>query len=279
MPVQAKKQPLTELATLAVSETSGSKNGRRKIVRRTGAVVAGVAVASTLAVGSALPASAAGTYRTTASVNVRSGPGTQYGVVGGVASGTAFTLLCQWQGGTNVGGNSTWDRVTFSNGLTGAITDFDTTTPSFNNYAPGTGDCNATPPGVSPQMQNAANWAVAEARSPDPTWSDHFGHAWSGYCEEFAEQAEGFTFRFSSALTDYQWQAAHGRIHTDSNPPVGALVYYGAGGGFGHVAVSIGNGQEIGTYGYAGQRLAVRQYPVRGFLSNPYYGWANPIGS
>ena len=60
---------------------------------------------------------------------------------------------------------------------------------------------------------------------------------------------------------------------------MGALVYYGAGGGFGHVAVSIGGGQEIGTYGFVSKPLAVRQYPVVGFLSNPYLGWANPIGS
>ena len=33
------------------------------------------------------------------------------------------------------------------------------------------------------------------------------------------------------------------------------------------------------TYGYVGQRLPVQQYPVIGFLTNPYLGWANPIGS
>src|SRR5262249_28295297 len=66
------------------------------------------------------PAAAAGTYATTATVNVRSGPGTGYSIIGSAANGATFTLLCQWQGGTNVNGNATWDRVTFSNGLTGA---------------------------------------------------------------------------------------------------------------------------------------------------------------
>ena len=221
-------------------------------------------------------ASAAGTYQTTGTVNVRTGPGTGYGTVPGLEpQGASFTLICQWQGGTNINGNSTWDDVQFANGETGAISDYWTTTPSWNSWAPGTTDCNA----VTAQMQQAANWAIAEKNSPDPTWSDHFGHAWSGWCEEFAEQAEGFPHQFASAIVDYQWQQAQGRIHTDTNPPVGALVFYGGGGGYGHVAVSIGGGQAIGTYGYVGQRLPVRQYPVVGFLTNPYLGWSRPIGS
>ncbi len=47
----------------------------------------------------------------------------------------------------------------------------------------------------------------------------------------------------------------------------------------GHVAVFIGNGQQVGTYGYAGDRYPIMQYPVRGFLSNTYLGWALPFGS
>jgi hypothetical protein len=61
--------------------------------------------------------------------------------IGTEPSGARFTLQCEWQGGTNIGGNSTWDYVTFANGLTGAITDYDITTPSWNSYAPGTGAC------------------------------------------------------------------------------------------------------------------------------------------
>ena len=124
-------------------------------------------------------------------------------------------------------------------------------------------------------MQNAANWAIAQERS---TWSSHYGHNWSGWCEQFAEQAEGFKFTFGSALDDYQAEYAANRIHNDSNPPVGALVFYD-GGTSGHVAVSIGNGQEVGTYGYVGNQYPIMQYAVRGFLSNNYLGWALPFGS
>jgi surface antigen len=110
----------------------------------------------------AAPSFAAGTYRTTTAVNVRSGPGTGSSVIGTEPSGATFTLNCQWQGSTNIGGNSTWDDVTFANGVTGAITDFDTTTPSWNSYAPGTGPCGSTPAGTihslgGVSMQQACN--------------------------------------------------------------------------------------------------------------------------
>lgn len=127
-------------------------------------------------------------------------------------------------------------------------------------------------------MIAAANWAIAEKNSPDPTWSDHFRHPWSGYCEQFVEQANGFRFWFTSAIADYTWHRDRGRIHVDANPPVGALVFYGGGGGFGHVGVSIGGGQAISTQGSVGQRLPVWQHAVTG-LANPYYGWAYPIGA
>lgn len=125
-------------------------------------------------------------------------------------------------------------------------------------------------------MQAAATWATSQLRS---TYSSHYGHNWSGWCEQFAEQAEGFQFSFGSAYLDYLAEANAGRIHTDTNPPSGALVFYGGANGSGHVAVSIGNGQEIGTDGYVGQALPIQQYPVIGFLSNPYLGWAEPVGS
>jgi cell wall-associated NlpC family hydrolase len=92
-------------------------------------------------------------------------------------------------------------------------------------------------------------------------------------------QAEGFTFTFGSALDGYRAELAAGRIHDDGTvPPVGALVFYD-GGTNGHVAVSIGNGKEVGTYGYVGNQYPIMQYPVRGYLSNNYLGWALPLGS
>jgi hypothetical protein len=102
-------------------------------------------------------------------------------------------------------------------------------------------------------MQNAANWAIAQERS---VWSTHFNAYGSGYCEGFAEQAEGFPPPpFGTALDDYQVEVKAGRIHAPSmnqTPPVGVLVFYGEGGGDGHVAVSTAsprydNGRPPGT--------------------------------
>jgi hypothetical protein len=199
---------------------------RHLVARATALVLAGLALTGVVAV-TAGPAVAAGTYSTTAVVNVRTGPGTGYTLIKSEPSGAAFTLLCQWQGGTSINGNLTWDEVRFGNGVVGAITDYWTTTPSWNNFAPATGAC----PTITAQMQYAANWAIAEKNSPDPTWSDHYGHPWSGWCEQFAEQAEGFAFRFASAIDDYNWERNNLRIHTDTNPPPGALVFYGGGAG------------------------------------------------
>jgi surface antigen len=121
-----------------------------------------VCLAVTVIAATAAPSFAAGTYSTTASVNVRTGPGTGYPSIGTEPSRAQFTLNCQWQGGTSVNGNATWDDVTFTNGLTGAITDYYTTTPSWNSYAPGTGPC-PSPQGVvvhslgGVDMQRACN--------------------------------------------------------------------------------------------------------------------------
>ncbi len=204
--------------------------------------------------------------------------------------GTGWTADCAVRGRAVGNGNPVWHHLVSP--VVGYLADYWTDTPGSGGpnqpFLPGEPTCGAVPPPppaaipaapVTAQMQAAANWAIAEMRSPDPTWSDHYRHAWSGWCEQFVEQAEGFTFRFPTALADYAWARDHGRLHTDANPPVGALVFYG-GGSAGHVAVSIGGGQAVGTYGFVGWRVPVRQYPVVGFLTgNPYLGWANPIGS
>lgn len=141
-----------------------AKSTRYHLTARTLPVTAALIVglgATVILLGSA-PSFAAGTYSTTTSVNVRTGPGTGYQVIGTEPGGAQFTLVCQWQGGTSIGGNATWDEVTFTaNGLTGAITDFDTTTPSWNSYAPGTGPC-GSPQGTvhslgGVDMQRACN--------------------------------------------------------------------------------------------------------------------------
>ena len=319
-------------------------------------------VAVTVIAAGAAPSFAAGNYSTTAPVNVRSGPGTGYPLVGKEPIGAQFTLQCQWQGGTSVNGNATWDKVTFANGVTGAITDYYTTTPSWNSYAPGTGACGSGSPAPPPSssgslggvdMQRACDtqypgqglravatntnsaysWqctgsgvslgidvtaecrtqygygAVSAASNPGSAWSwychwnitpqmqaavnwatAHLGQLtmsngtyWSGYCEVFAEQAEAYSQHFGSAYLDYQAEDRAGLVHlNDANPPTGALAFWGPSAdnnGDGHVAVSIGSGQVIGTYGTARSVAPVQQYPISRITDAPYLGWAFPLGS
>ncbi|WP_327354284.1 SH3 domain-containing protein [Streptomyces sp. NBC_01304] len=62
----------------------------------------------------AVEATTARTYAVCADVNVRSGPGTSYSVVGRVRGGTMVTIYCQRPGTTVTGPTGTsniWDRI------------------------------------------------------------------------------------------------------------------------------------------------------------------------
>jgi hypothetical protein len=141
--------------------------------------------------------------------------------------------------------------------------------------APGPGASRAR---VSAQMRRAVHWAISIERSANPIWSTRYHRAWSGWCELFVEQAEGSP-HFPTALGQYRWLRNRRRIHRHGTPPPGAVVFWGQGAGDGHVAISVGHGWAVGTLGSAGQRLAVRVYPIHGYLINSYLGWAYPIGS
>ena len=88
--------------------------GSHRRMRGAARPLAWLALLASLAAATALwatPSFAAGTYRTTKAVNVRSAPGTGSAVIGSEPGGATFALLCQWKGSTNIGGNSTWDKL------------------------------------------------------------------------------------------------------------------------------------------------------------------------
>jgi surface antigen len=203
-----------------------------------GLTVAAIAAGTMLAL--AGPASAAGTYNTTGSVNVRSGPGTNYAVVAGEPNGASFALICQWQNGTNVNGNATWDRVQFGNGVVGAVSDYWTTTPSWNNYAPGTPDCNA------PAPQPPPTGLPASARN---IGYNPFAANYSNQCTYYAEERmHGQTGRYMPVYGNaYQWavQARSGGWTVGTAPAVNAVAVFPIGAfhsTVGHVAWIIGVG-------------------------------------
>jgi uncharacterized protein YraI len=243
------------------------RNWRRKIATT---IVAGLALtAASLPVGllGMQRADAVTGYHVTASpsLNARGGPGTAYAIVGTLPYGAPIDISCQQQGGTNINGNATWDRL--SNGWW--IADYWTSTPSFNSFIPGVHACTTT--GVG---ERAAEWAIARIgqvytnENPNATW-------WSGWCETFAWLAYGRHFTgFPSAIANYDaWHRA-GYIRSGI-PPRGALVFYNY-APYGHVAVAVGNGQVVSTIGTSAQRLAVAQHAYNYFAY--YLGWAMPFG-
>jgi hypothetical protein len=227
--------------------------------------VGGVTAAST-----GVASAAVGPYYTTASpyLNARSGPGTGYTVVGTLNYWSPIYIQCQVQGGTNVGGNATWDKL--SNGWW--ISDYWTTTPSFNSYIPGVPDCNAT--ATVSIAEQAARGAEARLGQVYTTENPNAGW-WSGWCETFAEVVYGKRFRYSSAIANYRDLANRGLIR-GGVPPRGALVFYNNNPD-GHVAISTGNGSVISTIGFSYNRYPVSRNSYTYFSG--YLGWALPYGA
>ena len=229
-----------------------------------GAIGSTGAAAVTAAVG-VEQAGAAATYQVTASpsLSARSGPGTNYGVVRYLPYGTSVSIVCQVQGGTNVNGNATWDKL--SDGT--YVSDYWMNTPSFNSYIPGMPACNAAPaPTTSsiPGAEAAISWAYARRGST----------AWEGWCLKFVANAYGRSSAgFSSAKAHWNNAVATGRARTGTAAPRGALVFWNTwyqGVNYGHVGISLGNGQVIATS--VSGRVGVASI---NYWSN-YLGWVTP---
>lgn len=89
---------------------------------------------------------------------------------------------------------------------------------------------------------------------------DHKGWSqWNGYCEKAVEAAYYGAFTYGSASLNYTAQLQAGRIHMDTHPPAGALVFFkggtapidqctGSPGGLcGHVGIAVGDGAKFWT--------------------------------
>lgn len=247
---------------------------KRSWLRRAlGMGAATLACAAVLAV-TAEPAAASGTYSLTGTVNVRKGPATTFAAITTKASGSSFTLNCQWQGGGSVGGNKTWDYVTFGDGTKGAVSDYYTTTPSWNSFAPNTGQCYAV------REQHAVSWArsVLGQTSTNGDLGDS-NHVWNGWCDNFVGHAFGLAASgYATAIDHYNALNSAGLINSPSfaySPPAGALVFFAAAainGYDGHVMLSEGNGLYITA------AATVREVNIS-WPGATYLGWAYADGS
>ncbi|MDF1605677.1 CHAP domain-containing protein [Nocardioides sp. YIM 152315] len=98
-----------------------------------------------------------------------------------------------------------------------------------------------------------------------------------GQCLEWAREQAGVPSRYADATT--AWRHARGRHPGDASPPRGAAVYWtGGSNGYGHVAISLGNGLVrssdaggAGTVGTVPLRYFDRQWDLE------YAGWASSI--
>jgi hypothetical protein len=98
-----------------------------------------------------------------------------------------------------------------------------------------------------------------------------------GKCLSWSREQADIPSRYTDAAT--AWQHAHGRRAGDPNPPKGSAVYWlGGSGGYGHVAISLGNGMVRSSD--AGGSGVVATVPLRKITREwhlTYVGWADTI--
>jgi uncharacterized protein YraI len=210
-------------------------------------------------VAQAYVSSATGTVNTAGTaLNVRSGPSTSYTAWRTVADGSTVTILCQQNGESVTGtyGTTTlWDYL--SNG--GMVSDSYINTGSDGQIV-NTCPYAAAPPRSNPSSANGAiNWAF-----------QRLGYtSYEGWCLKFTAQAYGWgAAGWTTAEVGGDYMVSHGYMHTDTNPPRGALVWYHNSSGTGHITISLGEGKVIGTS--VGGAVGVANYNYH----SDYRGWS-----
>lgn len=116
--------------------------------RRTTIAVATVAL--TMLTASYAPAAQAdGYYKVLASpsLNVRSGPSSSSAVLASKPYGSTIHVYCQTRFGSSVNGSTYWDFLGFDrSGRQYWVSDYWTSTPVYNGYSPGLGQCSTLNP-------------------------------------------------------------------------------------------------------------------------------------
>lgn len=208
-----------------------------RALRRFGVTIFGLVIsiigvsAMTLA-----PAEAAtGTVIANPSVVIRTGPTTSYQVIGSIPYRTSVTITCTTRGQSMTGpygATTLWDKVSY-NGKVGYVTDAYIYTGSASAVAPA---CSTSP--TSTKGQRVASYAKSMVGRT----------GWNGWCEKWVEHVWGTTGRYPSAIAHYN--AVRAQVRTTGTPPAGAVAFYAAAsinGYYGHVMISLGNGQYVTT--------------------------------
>ncbi len=241
--------------------------------------------------------------RNAPSVNARNGYGAPEGAV--------VTTVC-WTWGDAVGpySNRLWWLIAYSGRQFYAADRYLSTPNVANRPPPGEPQCGSPsqgsppppPQGSSPCLQGgcpaspastgsassrAINWARAQvgrtvaapsdaAAYPNANWAPGPRGEWSGDCIKFVHRAyalAGVNVPRGNAADVYRVYLNQRRIR-QGTPPAGALVFWDTARPYGHVALSVGGGQVIGTRGLDGDHRPIRQYST-GVIPN-YLGWVMP---
>lgn len=98
-----------------------------------------------------------------------------------------------------------------------------------------------------------------------------------GYCLKWCRLRADIPALYPDAAT--AWKYAHHRHKGDRYPPRGAMVYWlGGSAGYGHIAVSVGNGRIRSTdAGGAGHVATVDVGWVEAHWGLPFAGWADNV--
>lgn len=218
--------------------------------------IAAVVVSLTL-VGSgvfsvAVPAGATGTGIVAASpcLTVRGAASASGADLGCIPDGTSMGIDCTITGEAVTGpwGESTlWDHTSYGS-ASGFVADAWVNTGTSTPTAP---SCGGTT-----REQDAIAWLTANAGSTDYDY----------LCETMVEHAYGVSGKYATATDDYQAQASAGAIHTDTNAPAGALVFFAGSTSAGHVEIANGDGQYWTSDGTI--------HLVDLSWGGTYYGWA-----
>jgi cell wall-associated NlpC family hydrolase len=172
-----------------------------------------------------------------------------------IASGTPITMIC-WQDG-RVPAGSTSARWFYATGkdTSGATREGFIYEPRVSNQTV-VGHCSmrrdlATTMWATAHLGQVITQDAAE-RNAYTDWAPGPVGEWSGDCAKFAQLAWWKSTHSGSGATMYSSYKNAGVMNPmSSTPPRGALVFWdgATAGGYGHVAVSIGNGFMVTTQG------------------------------
>jgi len=206
-------------------------------------------------------------------LNVRSAPTSNSGLVASFGSGAELNIDCQTSG-ENVSGLSgttnTWYHIAGRGYASGAyINTGGRSYPGCAAPPPSGGDCSHGLPNPR-NCREAVAWAEAHL-------TNGYNSEYRGLCDHFVGLAYGRAYSsFDTALI--HWNTTPDRFkHYDRNPPAGALCFFRSQSGMGHVTISTG-----------GEGLISTDYPGNGNLGRtsiswieshwgaPYLGWTAP---